>query len=242
MIHASKLAGLAALALVAVLSASALAGEGQRFVVRGYGTRAVAYPAQSSAVGRAPIVYLHGICGGPDRGCDAFALEATRFGPFVCPQANVSCESGASWGGAAFQKLDAIDRGMQLVAERTEGALDVGRPGILIGFSQGGYAAVELVKARPGRFRGLFLVGASVRLDPKQMRSVGVTRVVLAAGRYDGTYAKLSALHHELAGSAIESRFVDLGPVGHTYVPSAEHESAVHEAWSWLDEAEEVMD
>lgn len=234
-------AGAAAL-LVTTTITSASAQRASRLVLARRQTRVVAYPAQASAEKKAPIVYLHGICGGPDRGCDAFAAEATRFGPFVCPQANATCGESHSWAGTVFAKLDSIDRAMELVAERTAGALDVGRAGILVGFSQGGYAAQQLVVARPGRFRGLFLVGADVQGDPKRFLRAGVTRMVLAAGLHDGMHEPMRKAAARFAGSGVEARFVDLGAVGHTYQPSEDHAQLVHDAWIWLDAADEVAD
>lgn len=237
--------GLAVVCSSWLLTLPSAAGEAERIVVSGAGARAVAYPAQPSAEKKAPVVYLHGICGAPDRGCDAFAAEATRLGPFVCPMANTRCEGGShSWGGSASNKLDTVDRAMALVAERTSGALDVGRAGILVGFSQGAYAAMQLIEARPGRFRGLYLVGAKVQLQPEKLLAIGVTRVVLAAGRYDGTFAAMrDAVHAVGEGKrGFEARFVDLGAVGHTYEAAADRNEAVHEAWAWLDAADEVAD
>lgn len=217
----------------------------ERFVVQADGARAVAYPAQAGVENKAPVVYLHGICGQPDRGCDAFAADATKLGPFVCPVANTTCEGGAhSWGGSASAKLDTVDKAMALVAAHTNGALDVGRAGILVGFSQGAYASMQLIHARPGRFRALYLVGANITLDPDKLSALGVTRVVLAAGRYDGTYKNMqkavAAIGEGVRG--FEARFVDLGAVGHTYVPADDRVEAVHEAWAWLDQADEVAD
>lgn len=231
-----------ALGVSLVMLASATAGNATRFVVAGRGARAVAYPALASAQKKAPIVYLHGICGAPDRGCDALAAEATRFGPFVCPRANTACGANNTWSGDPFKQLDTVDRAMDLVAEQTRGALDVGRAGILVGFSQGAYAAVPLVLARPGRFRALLLVGANVHIEPKRLLAAGVTRVVLAAGQFDGTHAAMRKIDAGLQHSGLESRFVDLGPVGHTYEPSIERTDAMHDAWTWLDEADEVAD
>ena len=225
-----------------VLLSSATAGNATRFVVADHGYRAVAYPAQPSPEKKAPIVYLHGICGKPDRGCDSLAAEATRFGPFVCPRANTACGQNSTWSGATFAQLETVDRAMDLVAAHTHGALDVGRAGILVGFSQGAYAAVPLVLARPGRFRALLLVGANVSIDPKRLLAAGVTRVVLAAGQYDGTYPAMRKIYAGLQRTALESRFVDLGPVGHTFEPSVDRTDAMHDAWTWLDAADEVAD
>ena len=225
-----------------LVAAPASADRSARLVLIGHRTRTVTYPSRAAAEKRAPIVYLHGICGSPDRGCDAFAADATRFGPFVCPEANSVCGSSHSWAGTAFAKLDSVDRAMELVAERTRGALDVGRAGLLVGFSQGAYAAQELVVARPGRFRALLLVGAEVKGDPKRFARAGVTRMVLAAGLYDGTHEQMRRAAPGFAGSGVEARFVDLGAVGHTYEPSAERAVALREAWEWLDAADEVAD
>lgn len=198
--------------------------------------RAVTYPALEGAASRPPLVYLHGICGGPDNGCSALSGAATRVGPLVCPQGNVACGGNHSWGGSPTQRIESVFRSLGVASARTGVAQSAERPGILIGFSQGAYLATDVAAARPGAFRGLLLVGASVTIDAAGLTKHGVRRVVLAAGRYDGARDDMRKTAATLASQRFEARFIDLGSVGHTYVPSPDRAGAIEEALDWLSE------
>lgn len=61
-------------------------------------------------------------------------------------------------------------------------------------------------------------------------------RVVLAAGRYDMTRRTLEETARRLDGEGFPVRFVDLGAVGHTFVP-ARGATGWRDALAWLEEA-----
>jgi predicted esterase len=107
--------------------------------------------------------------------------------------------------------------------------------GTLIGFSNGAYFAGEVACSEPGRWTGLVLMSMKLDLDPVRLRRAGVTRVVLAAGDRDEARVSMQALAARLtqhaeegrkdggapagadAGRGLESRFMSLGDVGHTF-------------------------
>ncbi len=106
-------------------------------------------------------------------------------------------------------------------------------------------------RLREGEGESLEDIASAERLPPPQVRQrvsrlrrlfraslerLGVRRVVLAAGRYDATRRALEATARRLVAEGFAARFVDLGAVGHTYVPSR----AVPgwgEALGWLEDA-----
>jgi predicted esterase len=94
------------------------------------------------------------------------------------------------------------------------------RPGVLIAFSQGAYVAMEVLAARPGRVSAALFIGAAIHPSRQSLAKVGVSRVALAAGRYDMTYDAMRKAARALETEGVDARFFDLGPVGHTYVPS----------------------
>lgn len=164
------------------------------------------------------VVYLHGICGAAKNGCLSFAESTRDYGWLVCPNANVHCDSGGfAWSGTAQEKQRVIDRAIDEVAERY--AVDRSFPPVLIGFSQGGYAARELIAAYPTKYRAALFIGADVKVDPTFTRNTRLTRFAFAAGKYDMTARAMRATAESLSKQGISAQFLSLGDVGHTYVP-----------------------
>ncbi|MDB4929801.1 MAG: hypothetical protein JWM10_2285, partial [Myxococcaceae bacterium] len=106
-------------------------------------------------------------------------------------------------------------------------------PGVLIGFSQGAYEAWRQARARPGRWRGAAFIGAYVHLRRAELEAAGLRRVVLAAGRRDGSRATMVAAAESLRAEGFPVRFVDLGAAGHDYIPGRGSEGW-REALAWL--------
>ena len=101
-----------------------------------------------------------------------------------------------------------------------------------MGFSQGGYVALDLVKTRQARFRGLVLIAApEAHPSAQRLRESGVVRVALAAGAEDAAYAPLVEDAKRLQREGMEARFYDLGRVGHTY--AADDTTTLREAIAW---------
>jgi len=164
------------------------------------------------------VVYLHGICGAAKNGCLSFAESTRDYGWLVCPNANARCDNGGfAWSGTAQEKQRVIDRAIDEVAERYP--VDRSFPPVLIGFSQGGYVARELIAAYPAKYRAALFIGADVKVDPSFTRTTRLTRFAFAAGKYDMTARPMRTTAESLAKVGVSAQFLSLGDVGHTYVP-----------------------
>jgi predicted esterase len=187
---------------------------------------AFAPPAQNAGLS---VVYLHGVHGRAENGCPWFRSGASDLGWLVCPEAVEAEPNGtSSWGGDVF-KQSAIVASALHAAEERDGSSE---PGVAVGFSQGSYVALDLVKTRLAKFRGLVLIAApEAHPSAQKLRDAGVVRIALAAGELDAAYAPLVEDTKRLASEGIEARFFDLGRVGHTY--AAEDTDVLREAIAW---------
>jgi predicted esterase len=102
---------------------------------------------------------------------------------------------------------------------------------VIVGFSQGAYVALDLVRARLGRYRGLVLIGADVEPAKVLLDAAGVGRIVLAAGALDASYAPLQRAAARLRREGMDVRFVDLGRIGHSYQTT--DKEALRDAIAW---------
>ena len=185
-------------------------------VLREGGVETMAYPPATNAETRPlTVVYLHGMRGRAENGCPWFRAGASEQGWLVCPEAIEPQPDGSwSWGADVFKQAPIVQGALR--AARANGASN--EPGIAVGFSQGSYVALDLVKARLAQFRGLVLLGAELHPNAQTLRDAGVVRIALGAGQRDHVaYASLVEEAKRLSNEGIETRFFDLGPVGHTY-------------------------
>jgi predicted esterase len=146
----------------------------------------------------------------------------------VCPEAIERQPDGSwSWGADVFEQSPVVARALR--AAVANGATS--EPGVAVGFSQGSYVALDLVKARLAKFRGLVLLGAELHPNAKTLRDAGVMRIALGAGTLDGSHASLVEEANRLNGEGLETRFFELGAIGHTYaVPDT---SVLRDAIAW---------
>ena len=157
---------------------------------------------------------------------------ASEVGWLVCPEApNAEPMGLASWGDDVAQQAVFVNRA--IAAAHAQGAST--EPGVAVGFSQGAYVTIDIIKTGRARFVGLVLLGAELHPDVQRLRAAGVVRVALGAGRQDAAFASLKEETARLANEGIETRFVDLGNVGHTY--AAEDAAALSEAIAWAGAA-----
>jgi pimeloyl-ACP methyl ester carboxylesterase len=181
--------------------------------------------------GRATFVYLHGICGLTVNGCPHFDDAP---GWLVCPQANTVCSNGGSaWGGSTSDKAAVVDRALD--AARAQWPESAAAPVILVGFSQGAYVAMDVARARPGRYAGLLLLGADTS-STARLRASRVPRVALVGGAYDMMSPKMRASAVDLARVGVPARFESLGAVGHTYVAEDGTDDVLTSMLDWLTE------
>ena len=98
--------------------------------------------------------------------------------------------------------------------------MDAAAPRVLVGFSLGGIAAVQIAQASNGTYEGLVVIASQVHPDAGPAQKAGVRRVVLAAGDLDMTSAPLQEDARNLAAQGLPTRFVSLGNFGHGYPPT----------------------
>ena len=191
----------------------------------------LAFPPENRG-GKQPVfVYLHGIVGGPERGCAEFARSVPTYGWLVCPHANVKEGERYSWGGSAQDQWAVVNDALSQVSQEPE--VDPRAPVVLLGFSQGAYVAAQLLTAFPNKIRAALFVGANIRMTKAALVQSGVKKVGFAAGLYDGTHAYLSDSAKELERAGYPAQFRSLGRVGHTYVGDREA-LALDSLVSWI--------
>jgi predicted esterase len=232
---------LSGLALVAVGSAKAAAGGShQTAPMRAPIELAetadlpgvVIFPARVS--GARPItVVLHGMCGEPSRTCSHFAEQVTASANLVCPRASERCAGGGvSWPQTGFAQA------IEAAVERAKAALpepaDDTQGRTLIGYSLGAYRALEIAQSTPGKYPRVMLIGAKISLNQRRLAENGVLRVLLSAGGWDMMHDPMQREAQRALHTGIVARFLDLGPVGHTFTPS--FASYLPTALSWLSE------
>jgi pimeloyl-ACP methyl ester carboxylesterase len=185
----------------------------------------LAYPPGSAAPKHATtIIYLHGIHGLSDRSCPWMRPASDDVGWVVCPEPSVRDGIGWSWTGNAGADARVVDHAIAATG-------DPDAPRVAVGFSQGAYIALDLVRTKKESFDGLVLLSADVDPDAASLRAAGVKRLVLGCGALEPYDAPMKKSVARLSGEGIDVRFVSLGRVGHTYV--AEDPEALRDAIAW---------
>lgn len=184
----------------------------------------LAYPPEKGASSEAPlVVYLHGVHGRAENGCPWMRSGTGATGWVVCPEPKVKDGPGWSWTGRVNDDAPVVASAIH--ATRSSA------PRVAVGFSQGAYLAVDLIRARAESFRGVVLLGADVTPDAGALKSAGVRRVVLGASAQEPWHAALERNAARLRREGVDARFVSLGNVGHTYV--GEDPTVLREAIAW---------
>jgi predicted esterase len=193
------------------------------------GTTIMAFPPSKAAAAHPlTVVYLHGARGRVENGCPWFRSGASELGWLVCPEAIEHQPDGSwSWGADVLAQGPVVARALH--AAHAQGASK--EPGVAVGFSQGSYVALDLVKARLATFRGLVLLGAEMHPNAPTLRDRGVQRVALGAGALDGAHDSLVEQAARLNAEGLEARFFDLGRIGHSY--AVEDAAILRDAIAW---------
>jgi predicted esterase len=111
-----------------------------------------------------------------------------------------------------------IDASVEELEKEHGGEVDGASPRVLVGFSLGGIAAIQVLRASPpGRYAGLVVVASQIHPEAAALKRAGVQRVVFAAGDFDVTSAPLKESAAALERCGVPTRFVSLGRFGHGY-------------------------
>ncbi len=178
------------------------------------------------------VVMLHGMCSDPLPTCDYWS-RAGREGTFlVCPTGNSQCHGWPDWRGTGEQKAAFLDGVLDAIARRYGEHVAAPGNGILMGFSRGAFVARDVAYARPGHYRGLILIGAALRPDPKRLRASGIRAVVLAAGDYDEARPTMQRATAELNAAGLPARYLSTGKIWHQL--PGDLEPLMREALAWI--------
>lgn len=188
-------------------------------------------PKLSSVAARDTAVMLHGMCHEPIYECPHFASSFQDRGFLICPRANLECPGGApiwSW----KKRHITVEQGIGRVAQLHPGDVEE-RGRLLMGFSLGGFAAVDVIHRGSTRYDRVLILGARVYPYAKLFKKAGVKKVLLAAGDYDMVVGHMRHQAKLLKRRGVDARFMSLGKVGHAFPPH--FEQWLKEALDWLD-------
>jgi predicted esterase len=194
--------------------------------------KAFVYPPRSDSASPRPLtVMLHGMCGHPQSACAPFVDVATSRGWLVCPRGEDVCGGGTRWRLHGPDDAQLVEASVRAIARDHAAEVDTNAPRVLVGFSLGGIAAVEIAQASAGKYTGLVVIASQVHPDAGLLKRAGVQRVVLAAGDLDMTSAPLQEDARVLSASGVATRFVSLGHYGHGYPPDMEQRMRQPMVW-----------
>lgn len=196
--------------------------------------RAFVYPPQSDAASAKPVtVLLHGLCGHPQNACAPFVDVSTSRGWLVCPRGEDVCGSGTRWRLHGPDDARVVEASVDALRQQHAGDVEAADARVLVGFSLGGIAAVQIAQASAsGKYEGLVVIASQVHPDAGALKRAGIKRVVLAAGDLDMTSAPLRSDARALDSNGLPTRFVSLGRFGHGY--PADMEERMREPMQWV--------
>ncbi len=203
------------------------------------------YPPLTVAKHAPIVVALHATCMQPSSVCDAFGSAGRDGSWLVCPSGNSTCAGEPDWNGPGGTKAAFLAHALSTVDAQL-GALAEKHDGVLLGWSRGAYAARDMLYAQvidntvtPGplpplhaRFRGLVLIAAAVTPSASKLRAVGIERVVMAAGDYDGSSETMKNAVKVLRVGGMEAKYVSLGKIAHVWPSDFEARMRVPIAWA----------
>jgi predicted esterase len=192
------------------------------------------YPPRSASAAMPLTVALHGKDMDPLDMCERWNEQGRDHSWLVCPAGNAPGEDTFDWAGSADERLAALDAQLAAVENAYGPLVDHDRGDVVVGFSRGAFQARDFVYARPGRFRGMILLGAAVKLDVERLRAAGVRRVLLASGDNDEARPFMQRAAVRLAASHLPARFISLGPYWHV-LPS-DLGKVMRDALAWVRE------
>jgi predicted esterase len=195
--------------------------------------QAFVYPPRVESQAPLPVtVLLHGMCGHPQSACAPFVAGATSRGWLVCPRGEDVCGGGTRWRLHGSDDARVVEGSVRALVRAHDGEVDASAPRVLVGFSLGGIAAVQIAQGSSRTYAGLVVIASQVHPDAAQLETAGVKRVVLAAGDLDMTSAPLQEDARRLNAQGMPTHFVSLGRFGHGYPPNIEE--TMREPMRWV--------
>jgi hypothetical protein len=186
------------------------------------------------------VAHLHGQCGGPPYACGKWIGAGTATGVMVCPTGNARCGespySPPSWEAPTWMELVGImDRDLETsiakVAAKKSGAFT--REGaILTAYSRGAYAAPQIARSHPNRWRHLVLIEANAPLTVAGLKASGVKSVALVAGEYGDQIQGMRKTEAALTAEGYPAKLFVMMKTSHPY--SADMEDVMAAALTFV--------
>ncbi len=182
------------------------------------------------------FAYMHGRGAIPRRSCESFSRVAPDYGWLLCP-AGWEHRGGETrgWGNDSYQSERALMRAVAKLRERFPGKV-LQRRGLLAGFSEGAYVALQIGVRNPVRFPFLMIIGGTERYLGDDLRFLKrasrSSRVFLLTGEHDGVRDGTVRLKRTLRRNQVATRAWILPGIGHE-IPDRFTRIARHALW-WL--------
>jgi len=205
-------------------------------VATNVGSTRIVPPTTNDRAHASTITFLHGACMSTTDTCRRLDALSSDDAWLVCPSGNSTCGGDASdWSGDGDEKADFLDDAVGEALDSIDlPRADTRRTDVLMGFSRGAFVARDVAYARPGRYRGLVLIGAATVPDAELLRKNGIRRVVLSSGDYDGSRKTMVVALTKLCAAGIPTRWVSLGKVWHAL--PVDSPGRLRDALEWVRE------
>jgi predicted esterase len=131
-------------------------------------------------------------------------------------------------------KYATVDGAVERVVRHGQGLVDAEAGKILIGFSLGALAAVDIAHRGQGGWSKLLLIGAKVYPNATLLKRAGVRRVLLASGERDMMRWHMTEQARQLDRQGVPSTFMSLGDVGHWF--ARDMDGWMVGALAWLEQ------
>jgi len=193
----------------------------------------LAFPPREASGRKPMVVMLHGMCDPPERECPYFANTVTEFAWLVCPKARLRCNGGGTmweW----RKKYETVDGAVARMERYDQASVDPNADRILIGFSLGALAAMDIAHRAHGQWPKVLLIGAEVYPNATLLKRAGVRKVLLASGERDMMRWHMTQQAERLNRQGVASTYMSLGNVGHWFAPDMD--TWMRGALTWLEQ------
>ncbi len=185
------------------------------------------------------VVWMHGRGGNPHDDCLKWSRVATDFGYLLCPSGQEDYGGGArSWSNDWLNAQRVIDNALAALRRKHPDAQRQGN--ILIGFSEGAFAAMNIGVREPRVFDRWLILASAARywggagLEALEQNRRSLKRVYLLTGALDSPVLEESRLAYDiLKKNKVHTRLRIVRDMGHE-VPASRMRQLYHSPLSWL--------
>jgi predicted esterase len=188
---------------------------------------------------RSVIVWMHGRGGNPHDDCIKWSRVATDFGYLLCPSGQEEHVNGGRtwanhWPGAQRQ----VDNALEALRTKHPSIQKYGH--VLMGFSEGAYAAQNIAVREPRVFNRWLILASAARywggegLELIKQNRSSVKRVYLLTGELDTpVLAESREAYEVLKKNKVHVRLRVVRNMGHE-VPASRMRELYHQPLTWL--------